>query len=516
MDPRAGYITPFAIASFGILVIAIITWRRRQVRGGKILFFLCVAAGEWSLTEGMLLLGFDYHTNLFIAKIQYLGIAAVPPLVLAMVVIVFGLSSYITRTRIRILIIAAIAVNLVVLTNGLHHLHYADTYVIDSGPVPLLGTVHGPWWYAVVTYHYLLILIATVILVRQLRRPSRLYRGQAFVLLASVIIVWVVNGIYVFGFSPIPSVDIGPIGFALVAASFAWGFFRFNLLDVAPVAKEEIYDNLLDPVVVLDKNLRVVDVNRPAEYLFDVNAMETTGTNLQTAFKAFPEMLSAMSRIGTTEVSIASNGNNHIYDMKTSELRDREDRDIGWLVILHEITKRKELEEELQRIASTDALTGAWNRRFLFEQAGREFLRAKRYNRPLCAVMLDIDRFKRLNDKRGHDVGDEALKLLVKACQSSIRGGDLFGRIGGEEFVVVLTDQGIDAAMRAAERIRSDIESIEVPDGQEPVKFTASLGVASMGEDDASFEDILKRADTGLYAAKDAGRNCVRSVEFVR
>jgi diguanylate cyclase (GGDEF)-like protein/PAS domain S-box-containing protein len=267
----------------------------------------------------------------------------------------------------------------------------------------------------------------------------------------------------------------------------------------------------MEPVIIIDLRGNLVEVNNAASNLLNIKTDESVGKKLEEAIPAFPTLTSAISGAISTEISMGSYWGVRHYSVDISDLKDRKNRRIGTLVIMHDITKRKALENELLQMASTDALTGASNRRHLFELAEREYSRAKRYDHDLCAVMIDIDRFKQLNDNYGHDVGDEALKRLVSICKEGLRSSDLFGRVGGEEFVAVLTDQNLEQSMLAAERLRTRIAEIIVPVPGGKIGFTASLGVAPLTEADTSFDDLLKRADNALYSAKRAGRNCVRN-----
>jgi diguanylate cyclase (GGDEF)-like protein len=283
------------------------------------------------------------------------------------------------------------------------------------------------------------------------------------------------------------------------------------MFDIMPAAKEEVFSSLIDAVIIVDLKGNLVEINGAASDLLNIKVTNSAGITLEEAIPTFPSLTAAIRNGDSTELSIGSYWGVRHYAVNISNLNDRRKRKIGTIVIMHDITKRKSLENELIQMASTDPLTGASNRRHLFELAEREYSRAKRYGRDLCAVMIDIDGFKQLNDKYGHDVGDEALRRMVSTCGEEIRSSDLFGRIGGEEFVAVLADQNLEQATLAAERLRTRIADIAVPVGEGETGFTASLGVALLAEDDTSFEDLLKRADTALYAAKMAGRNCVRT-----
>lgn len=177
--------------------------------------------------------------------------------------------------------------------------------------------------------------------------------------------------------------------------------------------------------------------------------------------------------------------------------------------VVRDVTDRKRLEDELTRLATTDTLTGAHNRHSFFVRGEAEVARARRHHRPLAALMFDIDLFKQVNDRWGHAVGDELLAVVGRACRAALRSEDLFGRIGGEEFAVLLPEVDRDAASSAAERLRERVAALRVSGDGEKVSVTVSIGVSEFGPDDRGLDDLLKRADDALYAAKRAGRNRV-------
>ena len=165
--------------------------------------------------------------------------------------------------------------------------------------------------------------------------------------------------------------------------------------------------------------------------------------------------------------------------------------------------------QALLQMAATDPLTGALNRRSFTERAQAELGRAARYGRPSTLLAIDADRFKSINDRYGHAGGDAVLKAFVGAVGACLRPSDLLGRIGGEEFVILLAETGVEGAEIAAERIRETVAGLEVVSGEDRIAFTISLGVAGVGEGRDALKDALDRADGAVYAAKDLGRNRV-------
>jgi diguanylate cyclase (GGDEF)-like protein len=166
------------------------------------------------------------------------------------------------------------------------------------------------------------------------------------------------------------------------------------------------------------------------------------------------------------------------------------------------------LHQELERQATIDSLTGISNRRTLGEQATRAIAAAHRHKRTLAVLLLDADRFKRINDVYGHEVGDEALQLIAATLQCALRSEDLFGRLGGEEFVIILPDADENAALASAERLRHAVESVHFKAWHRRIQLSVSVGVAVIDDGD-DFACLLRRADQAMYAAKRAGRNRV-------
>jgi diguanylate cyclase (GGDEF)-like protein len=165
--------------------------------------------------------------------------------------------------------------------------------------------------------------------------------------------------------------------------------------------------------------------------------------------------------------------------------------------------------QEVQRLAITDSLTNLYNRRHFSKVGEDEVQRACRYGRSLSAIMLDIDHFKRVNDTFGHKVGDQILQEVAKSCREALRGVDVVGRYGGDEFVILLPENDRAAAVQVAERLRKNIMHMQLNTTSGAVKVTASLGVASIDCDKPSLETLLSQADKALYVAKRRGRNRV-------
>jgi len=168
------------------------------------------------------------------------------------------------------------------------------------------------------------------------------------------------------------------------------------------------------------------------------------------------------------------------------------------------------LREKLHEQAMHDKLTGLYNRHYVEEWFGLELRRAQRHGRPIAAIMLDVDHFKRFNDSFGHEAGDLVLRELAGALKRSTRGSDVASRYGGEEFLVLLPECPLDAALRKAEQLREEVAKLELRYDSRPLgPVSVSLGVASFPDHAKESAELLRRADEALYLAKQAGRNRV-------
>ncbi|MDO9303517.1 MAG: diguanylate cyclase [Anaerolineales bacterium] len=234
-------------------------------------------------------------------------------------------------------------------------------------------------------------------------------------------------------------------------------------------------------------------------------------------------------------VNRRKDGSLYFEEQTITPVLDKQGNVKNFIAIKLDITERRQAEDDLrlakenlevanrelqlafeheQQLAHTDDLTGVNNRRHLFELAEHEFDVSRRYQRPLSVIMFDLDHFKQINDTFGHATGDQMLKRVTQVARAQLRDADLIGRYGGEEFLIVLPVTSAQQAWLLAERIRAGVAALRVETDQSPAAITLSLGIAETihAPQDESIENVIRRADEAMYAAKQAGRN--RAVIF--
>lgn len=282
-----------------------------------------------------------------------------------------------------------------------------------------------------------------------------------------------------------------------------------------------IHEGSPDGILVIDPNGMIAYCNRRLLELFDIpvdSGRDLTGLPVHALLGKMLDMISdqdstlLQEREEYADPLLEDHCDMELNDGRTLEHHSRGLRSAsgeylgrGWF--FRDITERKQVEHYLEEMSQRDPLTGIANRRHFFDRGHEEFTRARRFSRDLSVIMLDIDWFKRINDHWGHAAGDKVIKNVCECAQSALRQLDIFARIGGEEFAILVTDTNIEGAQLVAERIRKSCVAQRLSDGDDMISYTLSLGVATLAPDDIWIDDSLKRADRALYEAKRAGRN---------
>ncbi len=267
-------------------------------------------------------------------------------------------------------------------------------------------------------------------------------------------------------------------------------------------------------IVGLDGRLR--EWNESIERIGGWNAQDVEGGHLSLFFAVadagrVDQLLAEALRTGSVETEGWLQRRDHSQVWANSVITALPSADgaiSGFVVVARDMSERKRLEDELRRLATTDPLTGAYNRRWGEDQIARTLAKRARDGTAFTLLMLDLDHFKSINDRLGHEMGDNALRAFVTACAGVLRATDALVRWGGEEFLALLPCTPSDRAAAIAERIRVAVAAIEieVPEG-ESFGFTVSIGLAEA--DITTLDSLIRRADEALYEAKSSGRNRV-------
>ena len=389
-------------------------------------------------------------------------------------------------------------------TNEYHHLIYTSVSVFEHDGYLLAKLVKGPWYYVNILYAYSIQIFGMVAFFRVWRTGYQ-FRTQAFWMFCGSIWPGWVNIIYITGFSPL-NLDLTPFGLSISGVFFCIAIFRHGFLELQEIVKDVTFLEIDEGILVVDDKNRLIDFNQACKGVFGWLDLNQIGIDIS----VFPEGKIILGQSAQKfEIIVVKDRDERVYEFRKTPLMDQNVK-LGFVYFIQDISRQKQMIQELHDIASYDSLTGIYNRRKLMEEMDKELLRMLRYGHCFSVLMIDIDHFKLVNDQYGHQVGDEVLKVLSCTCLNRIRRTDIIGRYGGEEFLVILPEANEEHALYVAENIRKCIADLDFHSSGCVIHITVSIGVNTAYSEEAnlSVESIIKCADSALYHAKNSGRNC--------
>ena len=500
------------IAAFILLILSFTTYSRRKVAGLSATFLSLSLFAVFVYTFGYAMeLVSDSAESVFMwVRFEHLGIQAIAPTWLLFTIYQTGREKWVNTPRAIGLFILPLGFFLAVQTLGNLNFMHPNARLEYSGLFPVFTYDRTIMIYLSVAYQSILLAISTVLFSIMLIKSARPFRYQAVIFWLGSMVPWIGGIIYNLGLAPF-NLDITPLSLTISSILLSIGFLKFHMLDIVPMARDRVFEGMGDGVLVLDNQDRIVDYNSSlAKILEDIKPV-SIGKIVHSQIAKYPELLKLINDpTGNTATVMVNKPDKAEYFTATRTAIKSKTRQIGLVISLHPYTEVKELLDKLEELASRDALTGLYNRRFFFQMAEQEIQRTQRYGGVFALVIMDLDLFKQINDTYGHPAGDEVLKKAGSTIISMLRSVDMIGRFGGEEFVIMLPQTDREDAKLVTERIRVGLEHLDLSDVGVKTSVTASFGVAvAEGSKVTSLEDILWQADQALYLAKSQGRNRV-------
>ncbi len=675
---------PYAVALLATatlsLVLSALLLTRWSNRDSIILGFALGLFAEWIFFVGFESAVQNIDLKILFAKFSYFGVYFGLPYILLFVVYYFGIrfEKILRGRRVILLWVIPLIVVSLAATNEFHYLIWSDMVTPPDAVFNTLVYNRGPLYWLGIGYIYLVCLTMSVLLFIKIKNShSTIYRNQALLFFIATIPPWVANILYILRIPSIKYLDLTPFGFFLTGSLLFFGLSRLRLLEIAPVARDMLFDSLTDAIIVLNDNYELVDINTNARQFLKYPEENWIGSSFTEGIVEIPGLLIRLKTKNgfLYETNI---GTSRAYEIDGRPVSNGTPRFSGWIITIRDISSRKlaqkveierrqfaealrdvsmvvnstlDLKEVLERILSSvfeflpcnmanialiengiahveifhgylsqeeiewikavrfevnqvpnlrlmvetgkpmfisdtrkvdyftnpsvlsymgapikvkhevigflnldsdvadvfnsleecerlqafadlagiaidnarmfqkmsdsainDSLTGIKNRRSLLQVAEHEFERSNRYDTPISIIMLDIDKFKQINDTCGHLAGDTVLADVGKALNAFIRKIDTAGRYGGDEFCIILPETDLSEAKTAANRLLEEFHKIKIPSVSYEEYLEASLGVASKNENISNLKELLARADQALYLAKKRGRNRVESL----
>ncbi len=483
---------------------AFLCWKRRAFPGALALGGMMLSVAWWSLTNVFEYLSDDIVSRVWWSRLAYFGILGTPSCYL-----LFALE-YASRIRypsraVKVVLLSAYAIFMALaLTDVWHHGLYSR---VSWAPEHLLYYQHGIVYWIFISANYTVSFISGALLIYAIINfPRRYWKINTFIF-ASISVPFLVNALYSLGVFP-KGMNFTSLGTFYAGACVCYGVLRNRIFDVMPISSRTLFERMREGMLVFDARRQLVDFNGAAA------DMMKSELKIGLSLENLPAPWNQLEQMPDAEDSrrhelVAGNPVERWYEINASVLRRPGGITDGFLFLIREITERKQLEARLRMLALRDALTGLYNRHYLDLTMEHDIARCRRLKTPLSLVMFDLDHFKAVNDRYGHQTGDLVLQAFGRHLLMHTRKCDFACRYGGEEFVLVLSDTSPAAAAARADVWRRRFGMMPIAGAPEDLRVTCSGGVAAFPQHGNTPEALIQAADEALYQAKRDGRNCV-------
>ncbi len=498
-----------------IIFVCVLAWKRKGTTGLPAVFLtLCgLSVAIYDFGYAMEIHASTLRDVFFWVRFEHWGIQFISPLWLMFTLSIMGKWKKAPPLQIALLLaLPAVALACSQTLGGLNLLH--PNARLATGEVLSLFEYDRGWpIYLATALQSGFLVVSFALFSIGFVRGGPVPRVQTALYWFGSTVPWAGSLIYNSGNAPY-NIDVTPFLMSISVGFFMFGFLKVGILDIAPVARTVVFEDMKDGVLVIDRRGRVTDFNPGMGTILPSLRAIKAGVSVKTALAGYGELLGLLDREppATIDFKPSDKPNASFYHVASARLKDKSGKDIGMLLTFHDMTEMKELQRRLEVMATHDDLTGLHNRRYLNQYAKAQIEEAKAFGCEFSLIMLDLDHFKRVNDTFGHSVGDEAIIAISEIFRQAVDGEDcVVGRFGGEEMLAILPRTDAAAARAVAEKARSAIAGRRIPCEGVNLSLTASFGVSSLTPVCDTLKELLIAADIALYEAKNTGRNKVCS-----
>ena len=523
--PYSIVLTVSALTTLTVLIIA----RRRSGPGSLALKGMLLGMFVWGFSYALSWAFVPLNYKVFWLKFMFFGMTTVPTLFLIFTLRITHRDHWITFRNYILLSLEPFII--IILVWFAPEVIFKSVDIVSRNGLAVVELTRGIGFWISTLYSYGIIFLSFYLLGVSYRHANSFFKRQYMLIMAGSLLPFGLSFFTQATSSRFSDLDMSAISFGFSGIIYAYAILRHQLMDLIPIARSRLIENMSDGVLVLDAQGRIVDINPSMKTFLEGEPASFLGRNISDIISIWNESTEhLLNGLETrTEMRLPHMPSRYL-DLRVTPLYDNDQNLSGRLIIFRDITDRKEVEKDLRHAmdrmqtqlieigilqsqlreqAIRDALTNLFNRRYLEETLERELARAKREVYPLCIVMMDIDHFKDVNDTYGHEAGDLVLKTLAETVTKQSRQGDFVCRFGGEEFVLVMPNINIDIAKERVNSLHKSISSLYITFGRFNINITMSMGISWYPKHGETKEDLLRTSDRALYAAKNAGRNRV-------
>lgn len=490
---------------FGLFFLGISAYSISKQNNGLSLSFAAMAFAVALYEIGY---GFELRANSlslidFCLNIEYFGVAFMPAFWFFVVYKV-----HFKRTPSNkiwaLLIILALLTLFFKVTNNYHHIFYSQMSTVSAYGHMLALNSKGPWYFVHIASFYIVMTFGIVVFFLDWKKSGYKLNSPLFWLFLSPVMPGLLLLTTLSGVTP-PMLDLTPFGLAASSGLVFITLFQCDFLELNEKIKDTALSEIREGLLVLDEKNRLAYFNKAGSGFF--HWLDTSLIGKELSYIGEGKLILEHSE-DQFEFAIIREDKSICLELRKSMLKERE-KVLGSVYVIQDITDQKQSLQALKHLASFDVLTNLYNRRKLMEEALQE-LNNKKIMR-VAVLMMDIDRFKKINDLYGHLAGDEVIKEIAAVCKEKIEKIGIIGRYGGEEFFALISNIDTDRAYEIAEELRAAVEALRVFYNEETLRVTISIGLITeeTSSSPLDLDELINKADRELYSAKAKGRNQV-------
>jgi diguanylate cyclase (GGDEF)-like protein len=502
-------LAPVVVGALTLLLIGSAQAERRKRPEVKVFILFVIATIGYNATNFMEMISRTEGSTLLWSQLIYAFIAFIPVIWIDFCLRFTREGRGLGAPHLIALLLVPIATFVILFVPGLRPLMWSRIEYFAQGDFLISRRGHGPWFAAYAIYTYASVVIGAAVVVRRFPRQRSVYRRQAAMILAGLLLPLAASLAYVLKLVPGVVKDFTPFGYAGSVFIFYFALFRMDLFSLVPIGRAAVVERLGIGILVLDREWRLADANPVAMKILGMGEehigkkVAETGSGADILPRTIVEAVRANAPM---ELRTESGGAARFYRVDAVQLEGS-----GSLAVLTEETELRGLLSKVEELARTDELTGLPNRRSFMSEAGRELARALRRDISLAAAMIDLDRFKEVNDKLGHGSGDIVLRRFGAILAEEARADDVYGRVGGDEFAVIAAGgPGASGVRFLCERLKKRLAAADLRDESgASLRVTMSVGIAALDRSVPTLEKLLANADSALYSAKSGGRDAI-------
>lgn len=503
------FITYFAylqfFITFSLIFFSYKILKSHNNRLSLIFGLMTITEALFSFGYGVELLAQNENLSFISLKFQYFGLSFLP-----IFWFIFAYRFYYNKyPKINMMFYSSIIPFItffLVMTNEYHHLYYANVKFMSFRSYNPIILEKNWFYYIFISYNYLILISSFFAFLRCFTKNIGLARKRGEYMLLGSIFPPITNLLYLLKMTPY-NLDFTGVGFFCMTYLFYIAIFKYSVIDLKEIVRYSSFDNINEGILVIDKEWKIIDVNSSAERILPFLTEELIGKNLNCI--SYGNEIIEKANLECFEIEIITHFNKKSsIEFKKSNVISN-GQEVGIIFIFQDVTNQKELIQNLSFLATHDFLTGVCNRSNFLEIAQFELYKSSRYKEEFCILMIDIDFFKKINDNYGHLAGDLVLKEFVKIVKSRVRESDVFGRYGGEEFLILFPNTSPENGIKIANNIRRKVEKTPINIDNRDILITVSMGLTHYSHDmsQPSLNKIIETADNALYKSKINGRN---------